>query len=207
VTSSRRGIGAALGLTVAFVALALLVELGGDSADTRILTELHDRVGESGEAALDTIDGLTDLPGLAVVAVAAVLWLVIAGRRQDAVFLVASVGGVWLLNPLVKELFQRPRPDLWPSPVGVSELSFPSGHAANTAALVAAVVLVVPAGRWRVLACLVGVAALLLVAYAELALGLHYPSDILAGWLWATAWVAWVRVVRNRATSRGPARQ
>lgn len=191
--SRRVGPGAvALGLTAAFGLVAVLLALGDDAADTRLLTELHDRVGDSGEDFLVAVDGLTNIPGLVLIAAVAVVWLLAAGRRRDALVFVA---GVWLGNPLLKELFRRPRPDLWPSPVEVSSYAFPSGHAANTAALVLAVVLAVPTGRRRVVAGIVGPAALLAVAYAQLALGLHYPSDILAGWLWAAAWVMAIRAV------------
>jgi membrane-associated phospholipid phosphatase len=191
----------ALCLTAGFVVIAVLVELGDDSVETRIMTGLHDRVGDSGDGFLAAVDGLTNLPCLAVVAAVAVVWLLVADRRHDAFLFVVTVAGVWLFNPLLKELFARPRPHLWPSTVDVSPYAFPSGHAANTAALVLAVVLALPAGRWRVVAGVVGGAVLLVVAYSQLALGLHYPTDLLAGWLWAAACVAWVRVVRGRATS------
>lgn len=194
MTPSRRvGPGAvALLLSSAFAAVAVLVELRGAGGDTRALMELHDLVGRTAHEALVAIDTLTDLLSLTIVAAVTLLGLLLASRRRDAVFFVVSVAGVWLFNPVIKDLFQRPRPDLWPSPMPASEFSFPSGHAANTAALVVAIVLALPAGRWRMRASIVGVAAMIVVAFSQLALGVHYPSDILAGWLWAGAWVACV---------------
>lgn len=205
MTPSRRlGPGAvSLLLLSAFAVVAALVELRGGAMETRALVELHDLVGATAQGALVAIDDLSDLPNLILVAATTVLVLLLAGHRRDALFFVVGVAGVWLLNPVVKELFQRPRPSFWPSPVQVSEFGFPSGHAANTAALVAAVVLTLPAGSWRLRASLAGGAAAIVVAYAQLALGLHYPSDILAGWLWAGAWVAGVRVSRCRTAQWG----
>ena len=177
-------------------AVAGLVEHRGDLwGDTRALAELHDVAGRTSQDAFATIDDLTDLPGLTIAGVAAVLGLLLAGRVTSAAFFAVSVGGVWVVNPVLKELFERPRPDLWPTTVSVSEFSFPSGHAANTAALVVAFVLALPAGRWRLGTSVAGPVAVIVVAISQLALGVHYPSDILAGWLWAGAWVAGVRAI------------
>ena len=71
----------------------------------------------------------------------------------------------------------------------MSEYSFPSGHAANTAALGVALVVISWDTRWRIpmlVACTLFVA---LVGASQLVLGVHYPSDILAGWLWAAGFV------------------
>jgi membrane-associated phospholipid phosphatase len=200
--SHRVGPGAvALLLWSAFAAVAVQVELAS-TGDRRALMELHDLVGYTAQEALAAIDNLTVLLSLAIVAVVATLALLLASRRRDAVFFVVSVAGVWLFNPVIKDLFQRPRPNLWPSATPASEFSFPSGHAANTAALAVALVLVLPAGRWRMRAFIVGAAAMIVVAFAQLALGMHYPSDILAGWLWAGAWVVCVWVVHSRRWRR-----
>jgi membrane-associated phospholipid phosphatase len=111
---------------------------------------------------------------------------------------------VWAVNPLLKELVGRSRPDLWPLPPDVSEYSFPSGHAANTAALVGALVLILR----RRLGVILGVCVLLVVGWAQLALGRHYPSDVLAGCLWALAWVYLLRIMVRRlprnVTKGGP---
>jgi membrane-associated phospholipid phosphatase len=74
----------------------------------------------------------------------------------------------------------------------LSEYTFPSGHAANTAALAAAAILIAWSTRLRIAAVVAGVGFVLVVGLSQLALGVHYPSDIVAGWLWATAWAAFV---------------
>lgn len=141
------------------------------------------------------VSDLTELEVLAVVAAVALAVLLVLRRWNDGLFLVVAVGVVWAVNPLLKQLIARPRPAGAPS--DVSEYSFPSGHAANTAALVAALVLI--AGH-RLIGVVVGLAALLLVGWSQLALDRHYLSDLLAGWLWALAWVA----VARKLTKGGP---
>jgi hypothetical protein len=54
------------------------------------------------------IDNLTDLPGLTIAGTAALLGLLLAGRVTSAVFFAVSVGGVWVLNPVLKDLFDDP---------------------------------------------------------------------------------------------------
>jgi undecaprenyl-diphosphatase len=143
------------------------------------------------------ISDLTELGPLAAVALVVLLVLLALRRWPDVAYFVAGIGVVWVVNPLLKELVGRSRPDLWPLPADVSEHSFPSGHAANTAALVGALVLIVRRG---LLAVLLGAALLLVVGWSQLALGRHYPSDVLAGWVWALAWVGLLRNV----TKGGP---
>ena len=84
----------------------------------------------------------------------------------------------------------------------LSEYTFPSGHAANTAALAAAAILIAWPTRYRTSAAIAGVGLVLVVGLSQLALGVHYPSDIVAGWLWAAAWAAfvWSFRVGDRAT-------
>ena len=135
---------------------------------------------------------LTDPLPLAVVAVVIGLVLVWLRRWRDLAYGVVIVGVVWAVNPLLKELVSRSRPELWPPPMELSEYTFPSGHAANTAALAAAVILIAWTTRLRTVAVVAGVALVLVVGLGQLILGVHYPSDILAGWLWAFAWAAFV---------------
>jgi membrane-associated phospholipid phosphatase len=157
-----------------------------------LLIWLHDDV-----TVARVVSDLTELGPLAAVALVVLVVLLALRRWADAAFFVAGIGVVWAVNPLLKELVGRSRPDLWPLPADVSEYSFPSGHAANTAALVGALVLILH-GRLR--AVLLGAAVLLVVGWSQLALGRHYPSDVMAGWLWALAWVGLLRNV----TKGGP---
>lgn len=164
-------------------------ELPGDRGT---VTSIHRAAGERGEDLSATVADQTDLWPLAVVAAVVLAWLLWARRRTDAVRFCVAVGFVWAVNPLLKDLFARDRPDLPSLPDDLSPHSLPSGHAANTAALVCALVMVTWHTRWRVPVLALGAFLLVLVGVTQLALGVHYPSDVLAGWLWAGAWVAFV---------------
>lgn len=109
-----------------------------------------------------------------------------------------------ILSAQAKLLFARPRPDLVDHLVEVRGLSFPSGHATNSAIIYLTLALiisqVVPGRRTR--AYIIGVAVLLagIIGISRVYLGVHWPSDVLAGWTigscWALAWWslgAWLR--------------
>ena len=121
----------------------------------------------------------------------------LATRRRwgDVFFWGLAVGGAALLNVAAKSAFGRARPDFWLSIAPETTFSFPSGHAMQTMALVAAmVVLVWPTkARWPV--AILGAVFVLSVGISRIYLGVHYPSDIVAGWAASLAWVVGVSVV------------
>lgn len=122
--------------------------------------------------------------------------LLVQRKRTTAALVAAATLSGSLLVSWAKLHTARPRPDIVPRLVDVSSLSFPSGHAANSAivyltlAAVASQAVVQRRVRTYLLA-----AALLLVALtgaSRVYLGVHWPSDVLAGWsfgaLWAWSW-------------------
>lgn len=121
--------------------------------------------------------------------VAVLLFLVIRRHKHDALFFGLAVGGGALLNVGAKLLFGRARPELWLSIAPEFDFSFPSGHAMGSMTLVAALVVLLWATRWRYPVLLVGALFVVLVGLSRIYLGVHYPSDILAGWAAALAWV------------------
>ena len=151
----------------------------------------------------------TDLLPVVAVTGLVVVGLGLRGRVRVAVLLAVACAAVWLVNPLLKALVARPRPELADLPEGLSTYSFPSGHAANSAVVVGAVVLLVVGTGQRRSAAIVGAAVLVVVAAAQLTLARHYPSDVVAGWLLAAAALALlprltadpVRRARSRRTS------
>jgi undecaprenyl-diphosphatase len=120
-------------------------------------------------------------------------WLLWRRLPRLALFVVVTVVGSALLNGLVKLAVDRARPAL-PDPVArATGESFPSGHA--QAAIVAAGVLLLvflPAlrGAWRPAAVALAVAFVLAVGFSRVALGVHYVSDVLAGYVLGAAWLA-----------------
>ncbi len=130
--------------------------------------------------------------GVIVVDVLIGLWLMYRRVWGDAIFWVAAVGGAELLNLALKQFFHRLRPDLWSSPGRASGYSFPSGHAMASMALVAALVVLLWPSRWRWPALLLGGLFVILVGLSRIYLGVHFPSDVVAGWAASLAWVTGV---------------
>jgi undecaprenyl-diphosphatase len=180
-------------LVLVFAATAVWVVLvGALPGDRWALSSLHGRIGSSIDEPMIAVGVVTDALALDTVAaiISGVLWW--QGHRADAVWLLLGVAAVLALNPVLKEIVGRSRPDIRPPPVSVSSLSFPSGHASGTAALVGALLIVARGPQVRRVIAVLGVAVLGLVAFSVLALTVHYPSDIVAGWSWAGAWIAFV---------------
>jgi len=115
------------------------------------------------------------------------LWL--QGRRDDAIFFGVATFGAMFLTLAAKVFFGRDRPALWPSIAPEPTFSFPSGHAMGTMAVTATLLILLWPTKWRWPSVVIGVVFVALVALSRLYLGVHYPSDILAGWCAALVWV------------------
>ncbi|HEY4556255.1 MAG TPA: phosphatase PAP2 family protein, partial [Lysobacter sp.] len=119
-----------------------------------------------------------------------VVALALRRRFREATFAAFALGGSGLLNMAAKRLFARERPALWDSIAPEATYSFPSGHAMGSATLAAVIVLFAWRTRWRMHALLAMGAFTVLVGASRVYLGVHYPSDIVAGWAAAVAWAA-----------------
>ncbi|MCA1560613.1 MAG: phosphatase PAP2 family protein [Acidobacteria bacterium] len=157
-------------------------------------------------AALDiTALGSATVLGLSVLAVTGYLLLHGMWRTGAFVFL-ASFGG-WFINGALKELFQRPRPDIVPHLREVMTMSFPSGHALTSAVVyltLGALLMRIAERRLVKFYCMfVAAAATILVGATRMYLGVHYPTDVLAGWLIGLSWalLCWIieRAIERRA--------
>ena len=126
-------------------------------------------------------------------------YLVFRKRYREGLFWMLSVGGSALLNLGVKSYFARDRPDLWEHIVTETSFSFPSGHAMGSATLATALILLTWRGRWHWPALVLMPLFALIVGAARIYLGVHYPSDILAGFAVAVAWVFGMHSVVGRA--------
>lgn len=165
----------------------------------RSATDLSDPVGPKWfeEAARD----FTAFGGAAVLlalSLAAATYLLLEGKRHAALLLVVAIGGGWLLSSLFKAGFDRPRPDLVPHGVVVYSASFPSGHAMMSAVTYLTLgALLARLHRPRALkAFFLGIAIVLtiVVGLSRVYLGVHWPTDVVAGWAAGSVWasVCWL---------------
>lgn len=129
-----------------------------------------------------------------------IAWLVWRRHFRDGLFFGLAVGGAAILNLAAKDHFTRIRPELWLSLAPETTFSFPSGHAMGSAALGVALTMMLWRTHWRWPVAAAAFAFIGLVGLSRVYLGVHYPSDILAGWTAGTAWVvAMHQLVAHRA--------
>lgn len=115
------------------------------------------------------------------------------GQTIAAGLLVASTVGGIVLTTALKTVFQRDRPELFDSGYTASFYSFPSGHATIAVGFYGTLTLLVAwrlSGFRRWVVVLVSVALVLLIGFSRLYLGVHYPTDVLAGFLAAPVWIS-----------------
>ena len=127
--------------------------------------------------------------------VAFVVVLAVIRKYREAVFAAVALGGSALLNIGAKLFFARDRPSLWESIAPETTYSFPSGHAMGSMTLACVLVMLAWHTRWRWLVLALMAPFVVLVGLSRVYLGVHYPSDILAGWAAASAWVVGVYLV------------
>ncbi len=134
--------------------------------------------------------GGTGVLAALTLAVAGYLWL--DRKRRTMVFLLVAVIGGQAASSLFKLGFDRPRPDLVPHGAQVYTASFPSGHAmmATVTYLTLAVLLarVQPRRALRIYLLTLAIALSLSVGISRVYLGVHWPTDVLAGWAAGAAW-------------------
>jgi undecaprenyl-diphosphatase len=197
---------AVLLLLVVFMKLASEVFEGEtQSFDKKILLALRDPSDLSRPigpawlpgAALDiTSLGSDTVLGLVVFFVAG--FLVLQGLWRRALLVVAASLGGWFLQASLKQLFQRARPDIVPHLRAVMSMSFPSGHALQSAVVyltLGTLLMHMAERRFTKLYCIaVAMLATVLVGASRVYLGVHYPTDVLAGWLLGLSWalVCWM---------------
>jgi undecaprenyl-diphosphatase len=190
------------GLVLAFGHIAEEV-LEGDAAkfDQRALllfrnpSDVSDPIGPPWmeEMARD-ITALGSFAVLSIVVSAVVIYLLMAQQRAAAFWILAAVCGGVILNNLLKMVYERPRPDLVSHAARVFTTSFPSGHATLSAItyLTLGALLASLHDSLRFEAYFLSLAILLTVAVgvSRVYLGVHYPTDVLAGWCIGAAWAA-----------------
>jgi undecaprenyl-diphosphatase len=216
-------------ILLAFLALVLVVLVFGKAAaevmegdalaaDRAILLALRSP-GDPGppvgpawlRQAMTDVTALGGFTVLTVITVLAAGYLLAARRPRTALFLAGSAALGALLNTGLKALYARSRPDLVAHLVGTHSASFPSGHAMNSATvfLILAVIIARTQSSRAVRIYLVAAAIVLTltVGFSRVYLGVHWPTDVAAGWAvggtWAVLCALAARWVQPRVPDRG----
>lgn len=130
---------------------------------------------------------------VAVIAGAAVLVALVLRRRRDAAMIVASLVAGSAFFAIVKLILGRPRPPFYEARIIQAGFSFPSGHATMASVLYGSLAVLVIAAvhrLWlRVLVAVGAAVAIFWIGLSRVYLGVHYPSDVLAGWVGGALWV------------------
>jgi len=173
--------------------------------DERVLLSLRnpaDRSDPLGPAWVEETErDFTALGGVAVMGLLTLGvsgFLLLDGKKGAAVLVLVAVGGGLLLSSVLKHAVERPRPELVPHGSYVYTSSFPSGHSTMSAAtyLTLGALLARVQRRRRIKVFLLGFSILLtlLVGVSRVYLGVHWPTDVLAGWTLGGIWalVCWL---------------
>jgi membrane-associated phospholipid phosphatase len=132
--------------------------------------------------------------GVVIAGVTIVILLFQKRWRSLAYVLTVSLGSV-IITRTGKEFMHRVRPHLWDSITPELSFAFPSGHATASVTLVAIVLILSWASSWRWLVFIFGSLYIMAIAWCRLYLGVHFPSDILAGWMVTLAWTIGVSLI------------
>lgn len=186
---------AAFAAVVAFVEIADEIAAGEDIAafDEAFTATLRDRVTLPTLKFFALITQLGNAWFLTALASAVTLVLWWRGRRVLAAIWIVAVAGNGLLTRALKEFFERTRPLHEHGLVTYDTWSFPSGHASASLAVYAMLLYLLLRGRdrspWHLTLMLATATLILLVGFSRVFLQVHYPSDVVAGYIVAGAWL------------------
>jgi undecaprenyl-diphosphatase len=149
------------------------------------------------QEAVRDVTSLGSFSILGIMTVVAVLQFLLSGDRRLAVYVGGAVVGGTIVSTVLKDIFDRPRPDI-PGAPHVFTASFPSGHATLSAVVFLTLAAVLAAAtlerRLKVFYLTIGIFLTLIVGVSRIYEGVHYPTDVLAGWMIGSSWaiLCWV---------------
>ncbi|ODQ85506.1 acid phosphatase [Dietzia alimentaria] len=145
------------------------------------------------------VRAVTELGGVTAVplfALATSAYLVsVRGSRRPAALLTVSLVGSTIINSVLKALYRRGRPTFFTHIVEEKSYSFPSGHAMASAALAGCACVLAWPTAWRYPVIVGSAGYVPAIGVTRMYLGVHFPSDILAGWCVSLAWVGEVATI------------
>jgi undecaprenyl-diphosphatase len=195
----RHALPAALACWIGFAIVVVLVRSGRadtlDSAGLLFWRQGADLIPRGPKWLLEAVRDVTALGGVVLrnlFAIGAIVALLFLRLRREAVLFAATIAGGWIVNSAIKTLVGRPRPQIVPHLTDAGGMSFPSGHSFNSAVVYIAMALAFAAlsarrtVRWTVICA--AMAASMLISVSRVWLGVHFPTDVAAGWLGGAGW-------------------
>jgi membrane-associated phospholipid phosphatase len=170
---------------------------GGFPWDIPILLAIHSTARPQLDTFASILTKFGVFWGVFPIAIVTAAFLLIRRRWYSLAYVITTLVGSAIINRTVKVLLHRVRPHLWTSPAPESDYGFPSGHAMSSMTLVAVLVILTWGSRWSWLILAIGSVFVVAIGWTRLYLGVHYPSDILAGWAVSIAWAVGVSLLIN----------
>jgi undecaprenyl-diphosphatase len=189
-----------LGLAIVWLA-ALLTH--SSNWDRSVFAQIYELGGPSGIELARIVTHLGKFTSLFVLLAAAAFGLLLMGRGRAAITLVAISLSCRLVVDMQKAEFALPRPHPSLHHVTVHSYAFPSGHSANSmATFLAIALLVAPKGRARQFSVAIALICAFAVGLSRIVLGVHWPSDVVGGWAFASFWVIGALWLADRLGAR-----
>ncbi len=204
------GFGVIVGAAAAFSEIAEGIGPGGDIArfDDALVVAIGANLAPAVRDVFAVVTRLGDPATIVALAALVAIAFVVRGRRRLAFGWVAALAGNALLNATLKQVFERVRPVHDPAIVDAQGWSFPSGHSSGavvTYGLLAYVLVRALPERWHPPVVLTAAALAFTIGSSRVFVQVHFPSDVVAGFLSGSAWLA-VCVVGFELARRSGAR-
>lgn len=174
-----------------FVILLLAVQNheGALSWELPILYTIHDQTGEKLNLLAETLTRLGSFKITTPVIVGMALSFLLSKRWNFLIYTIMTFLGAIAISYTGKIIVHRARPHLWELVYQIgSDYSFPSGHAMSSMSFAIVLIILTWNSSWRWLTVILSSLFIISIAWTRLYLGVHYPSDIIGGWMIAIAW-------------------
>jgi undecaprenyl-diphosphatase len=199
--------------TAAFVALADEVREGDTQAfDEAVIRWIQGHHSPLLDRVMIEVTALGTGTTVLMIVVVAALFLTLTQHKYSAILLLVATSGGLALNGILKLGFDRPRPSIFVPAVHTVSSSFPSGHAMSSAIVYGTVAYLAARlhrrrwARWVVM--MFALIVIVLISFSRMYLGVHYPSDVLAGVVIGLAWagfcMATLEAIQRYALRRAP---
>jgi membrane-associated phospholipid phosphatase len=162
------------------------------SLDRSLLLWIHQFANPQLDGVMLFVTALGDPDMIITVFISTIVWLRMKRRYADGIKFSISCGGGLLINQVMKLFFAKPRPELWARLISEHSFSFPSGHAVGSMVVYGFIAYILAKELPIHRRCIYAIASILIIAigFSRLYLGVHYPTDIIAGYGVGILWLA-----------------